>query len=195
MRKFRDTTQSAFKTFELPKEAGARQRRQKSGKGKEKADTGSTSGRKPRNLNLFTYKWHALGDYVRAIRLFGGTDGFSTQLVSDNCSHFVNLFASYNRQGELAHKIVKRLYGLTNKRQATKQIGKRFQRLELARTAFARKRLHNRTRSKATNNVDDRAEGDSDLRYHISASKNHPLDVYGTVRKHKDDPAYHVRFP
>jgi len=53
------------------------------GKGKEKAAAGSTSGRKPKNLNLFTYKWHALGDYVPAIRLFGGTDGFSTQVVSD----------------------------------------------------------------------------------------------------------------
>jgi hypothetical protein len=82
MRNFRDTTQAAFETFELPKEMGARQR-QKSGKGKEKAAAGSTSGRKPRNLNLFTYKWHALGDYVQAIRLYGGTDGFSTQVVSD----------------------------------------------------------------------------------------------------------------
>jgi hypothetical protein len=85
MRKFSDTTQSAFVTFELAKEAEVRQRRQNSGKGKGKATlaAGSASGRKPRNLNLFTYKWHALGDYVRAIRLFGGTDGFSTQVVSD----------------------------------------------------------------------------------------------------------------
>jgi hypothetical protein len=92
MRKFRDITHSAFATFELPKETGARQRRQNSGKGKEKAGTGSTSGRKPKNLNLFTYKWHALGDYVHAIRLFGGTDGFSTQLVSD----FVLIFQIYS---------------------------------------------------------------------------------------------------
>ena len=74
MREFRDITQSDFETVELPKENGARSRR---GKGKEKA----TSGKKPKSLNLFTYKWHALGDYVRTIRLFGGTDGFSTQVV------------------------------------------------------------------------------------------------------------------
>ena len=79
MQNFRDTTQSAFVTFELPKEAGVRQRRQESGKGKEKA----AAGRKPKNLNLFTYRWHALGDYVRAIHLFGGTDGFSTQVIGD----------------------------------------------------------------------------------------------------------------
>ena len=82
-RKFRDATQSAFATFELPKEADARKRRQNSGKGKEKAAAGNASGKKSKHLNLFTYKWHALGDYVRAIRLFGPTDGFSTQVVSN----------------------------------------------------------------------------------------------------------------
>jgi hypothetical protein len=82
MRTFRDTMQSAFATFELPKETGARMRRQKSGKGKEKVAADNASRKKPKSLNLFTYKWHALGDYVRAIRLFGGADGFSTQVVS-----------------------------------------------------------------------------------------------------------------
>ena len=101
----------------------------------------------------------------------------------------------YNWQGELAHKIVKRLYGSTNKRQAAKQIGKRYRRLEQARLALERKWLHNRTQSKAANNVDDQTEGDPDLRYYISSSKNHPLDIYGTVHKHKGDPAYHVRCP
>ncbi len=55
--------------------------------------SGGSSGQKPRSLNLFTYKWHALGDYVRAIRLFGGTDGFSTQVVSDfiyKMTHFIH---------------------------------------------------------------------------------------------------------
>ena len=160
MRKFRDTTQSAYATFELPKETGARQRRQKSGKGKEKA---GASGRKSKILNLFTYKWHALGDYVRAIRLFGSTDGFSTQLVSNTCSYVSRLFIPCNRQGELAHRIVKRLYGSTNKRHAGKQIAKRYQRLERARLALDRKQIHNRTRRKATSGVDDQAEGDSEL--------------------------------
>jgi hypothetical protein len=83
-RKFRDTTQSAFATFELPKETKARKKRQNSGKGKgkERAAAGNASGKKSKFLNLFTYKWHALGDYVHAIRLFGPTDGFSTQVVS-----------------------------------------------------------------------------------------------------------------
>ena len=94
MRKFRDATQSGFVTFELPKETGARKRRQKSGKGKEKAAAGNTSGCKSKILNLFTYKWHALGDYVRTIRLFGGTDGFSTQVVSN--IYFLHIRFSHN---------------------------------------------------------------------------------------------------
>jgi hypothetical protein len=82
-RKFRDATQSAFATFELPKETEGRRRRESSGKGKEKATAGNASGKNSKSLNLFTYKWHALGDYVRAIRLFGPTDGFSTRVVSN----------------------------------------------------------------------------------------------------------------
>ena len=67
MRQFRDKTADKFDTVELPREAGAR-------KG------GARSSKKKLNLN--TYKFHALGDYVATIRLFGTTDSYSTQLVS-----------------------------------------------------------------------------------------------------------------
>ena len=90
-RKFRDTTQSAFATFELPKETETRKRRQNSGKGKEKAAAGNAPGKKSKFLNLFTYKWHALGDYVHTIRLFGPTDGFSTQVVSNFFPMYLSL--------------------------------------------------------------------------------------------------------
>jgi hypothetical protein len=32
-------------------------------------------------LNLLTYKYHFLGDYSDAIRQFGMTDSYSTQMV------------------------------------------------------------------------------------------------------------------
>ena len=92
MREFRDTTQS-FSTVELPKEKGSRQRRQTSARRNE-ITTPVSSGKKVKSLNLFTYKWHALGDYVKAIRLFGGTDGFSTQVVSDHHIQLINLFTT-----------------------------------------------------------------------------------------------------
>ena len=66
MRKFRNVTFLNFNTVVLPREA----RKSPSASGK----------RKPLNLN--TYKFHSLGDYVRTIKLFGCTDSFSTQLVS-----------------------------------------------------------------------------------------------------------------
>ena len=75
MRQFRDKTSDEFDTVELPREAGTR-------KG------GARSSRK-KKLNLNTYKFHALGDYVTTIRLFGTTDSYSTQLVSSIFRHVV----------------------------------------------------------------------------------------------------------
>jgi hypothetical protein len=49
---------------------------------------GTSGGRKPRTLNLFTVKFHFLGDYVQHIRLFGTTDSYSTQLVCLQCIYF-----------------------------------------------------------------------------------------------------------
>ena len=208
MRKFRDTTQSSFATFELPKEKGARQRRQTYNPEKENT---VRSGKKVKSLNLFTYKWHALGDYVRAIRLFGGTDGFSTQVVCDFYLQFPNLFTP-GWQGEHAHRTVKRLYGATNKRNAEHQIAKRVRRLEhanfalgtkqwitddtskqQARDAKRQKREAKRQR-KATGSRKTNSKGDSDLRYYISPSKNSPQDIFSIIRNNIGDPAYHVCF-
>ena len=99
------------------------------------------------------------------------------------------------QQGELAHKIVKRLYGSTNKRNAEHQIAKRYRRLERARLALDRKRLHSHTKQKTTNQEDNQPDGDSELRYYVSPSKNCPQDIFGTLRNNRGDPAYHVHFP
>ena len=37
---------------------------------------------KSKVLNINTYKFHRLGDYPQAVRLFGPLDGFSTETVS-----------------------------------------------------------------------------------------------------------------
>jgi len=44
-----------------------------------------TGERRPRLLNLQTYKLHALGDYAAHIRMYGTTDSYSTQVVSLCC--------------------------------------------------------------------------------------------------------------
>ena len=71
MRQFRDKTSAKYDTVELLRGADARNARSRSSKKKEKKE-----------LNLNTYKFHALADYVAAIQLFGTTDSYSTLLVS-----------------------------------------------------------------------------------------------------------------
>jgi len=109
-RQFRDKTADKFNTVELPREAGARK------------------GGTKKKLNLNTYKFHSLGDYVATIRLFGTTDSYSTQLVSPVSHHVATSIEACLLQGELAHRLVKRLYGLTNKRDAPEQIARRYRR-------------------------------------------------------------------
>ena len=68
MRQFRNKTSNEYNTVELPRGADARGGRSRSSKKK--------------ILNLNTYKFHALADYVATIRLFGTTDSYSTLVVS-----------------------------------------------------------------------------------------------------------------
>lgn len=51
---------------------------------------------KTKRLNLFTVKFHFLGDYVHHIRLFGTTDSYSTQLVcSSSRFYYPIMFLSH----------------------------------------------------------------------------------------------------
>jgi hypothetical protein len=87
LREFEEKTCSMFETREMERERAARQRRQE--KAKAKATNGTppvltapgNGARKPKRLNLNTYKVHALGDYVSTIRRYGTTDSYSTQPV------------------------------------------------------------------------------------------------------------------
>ena len=87
MRRFVKKTCAAYDTRELPHEMAARGRRKaalikkglESGKNMSGAKFGSEKLQKV--FNLVTYKYHALGDYVRTILRFGTTDSISTQVV------------------------------------------------------------------------------------------------------------------
>jgi hypothetical protein len=83
MRNFRDLTCLQFDTGELPREVEARKRGQQRAraKGLGKRSQTASETRRRKSLNLFTPKFHALGDYVRTIQMFGPTDSFSTQVV------------------------------------------------------------------------------------------------------------------
>ena len=82
LREFEEKTCSLFETRELERERAARQRRRE--KITARHDAGPLPGdnvRKPKRLNLNTYKMHALGDYVSTVCHFGTTDSYSTQPV------------------------------------------------------------------------------------------------------------------
>jgi hypothetical protein len=103
LRFFREWTRTAYTCKELPREVGARSRRLKKGKAtadkasvptalsqkakgkakslEPKASSKTGAEAKVKLFNLAIYKFHALGDYVRTIRLFGTTDSYSTQIV------------------------------------------------------------------------------------------------------------------
>jgi hypothetical protein len=96
LRSFEEWTQ-VFKTVELPGEADARDRRRRRRKPPtlESEPQLQQANKSPAQLktkpnkklfNLFTYKLHALGDYVSTIRSFGTTDSYSTQIVRPGLS-------------------------------------------------------------------------------------------------------------
>lgn len=89
MRDFEKFTCSEYDTVELPKKTAVRiQRQAQTAQQTTGVTTTSqqpapaTRGKKGCKLNLFTYKWHALGDYAAMIKLFGTTDSYSTQIAS-----------------------------------------------------------------------------------------------------------------
>jgi hypothetical protein len=96
LRKFASKTCAAFATKETPRELAARHRRTAAKKAKAAGTSAPNEGpveppplasaepltAKQKVYNLFTYKLHALGDYVKNIRMFGTTDSYSTQVVS-----------------------------------------------------------------------------------------------------------------
>ena len=81
IRQFCDKTSDKFDMVELPREAGAHK------------------GGAKKKLNLNTYKFHALGDYVATIRLFGTTDSYST-----SCPYGLSntIVVKYKQGGEIS---------------------------------------------------------------------------------------------
>ena len=88
MREFKKVTCAAYVTKELPSEEAARGRREAALRVNQSASRGSATngtraaGKREKTFNLSTYKLHALGDYPAAIKMFGTSDGYTSQVVS-----------------------------------------------------------------------------------------------------------------
>ncbi|KAK7689422.1 hypothetical protein QCA50_007214 [Cerrena zonata] len=175
MRKFSTATCSRTETFELPREKAARECRQAE-QNKTSNGTSAPTGKKRKGLNLNTYKWHALGHYVRFIRLFGPTDIYSTQI------------------GEVAHRLVKRIYRLSSKLNATKQVAKRYMRVAFTRQNATdlqdvRTQKPNQNRQVLPIGRDPTGYVPPDQHHFISPSRNSPIKLTEFLLQGRDDPA------
>ncbi|KAF7976664.1 hypothetical protein HWV62_6005 [Athelia sp. TMB] len=130
-----------------------------------------------KSFSLWTYKIHALGDYVRSIRRHGTTDSYSTQT------------------GELEHRRVKRLYARTNKRHAVRQITKRERRetrlLRARRAAEAERKSEEREHAHHVlfSQDDTLATTHPEMHHHISDSRRYGEDAFSLSRVLPEDPA------
>jgi hypothetical protein len=127
-------------------------------------------------------KFHFLGDYVRHIRLFGTTDSYSTQIVSKLMHAVVGSDSDLTTQSELAHRLIKRLYGLTNKKNAMTQIGKKYVRKEVFRDGED----HWQEEQEASTNA--RLQD----HHYISSSRNTPVHLFDFLLSSPNDPAKKV---
>jgi hypothetical protein len=92
----------------------------------------------------------------------------------------IRLLMHIYEKGELAHRVVKRLYGLTNKRNAIAQIGKKYTRQQIFREAEKKE-------EKEANQSERLGE-----HHIISRSRNAPVNIFTFVQD--GDPAKKVRF-
>lgn len=84
--RFVRTTCEAYVTHELPREQEGRARRKRAKAargtpGETAPDPLPPTSAKRKMFNMFTYKLHALGDYLMAILQYGTSDSYSTQVV------------------------------------------------------------------------------------------------------------------
>ncbi|KAK0421714.1 hypothetical protein EV421DRAFT_1724714 [Armillaria borealis] len=180
LRRFRDWSRD-FDTVELPKEVNIRVRRAAKKSETEASRHNETEsqpvpassphpGPQKRQLNINTYKFHAIGDYAPTIPVFGTTDSYSTQT------------------GELAHRTVKGAYARTNKSHAMKQIANHEQR----RRHFRRQLGMHGTESVYPikgSKKDSRKSGCAELHHIISESRRYRHDIISFVHQNSQDPA------
>ena len=85
VRDFKRTICAEYQTKELPADNAPRGRH-KAALTQLPSQLNKQAGTKPKKqFNLTTYKWHALADYPTAIRRFGPTDGYTTEVVRHSC--------------------------------------------------------------------------------------------------------------
>ena len=92
---------------------------------------------------------------------------------------------------------MKRLYGRTNKKDATAQIAKHErqqahfrQAMDTAKAAESAKQIH--AHHVGMSDADPLPPTSPEMHHHISNSKNHPCDIFSLMHKYPHDPATEV---
>lgn len=102
------------------------------------------------------------------------------------------LFSELNfLQGELAHRLVKRLYGLTNKRDAPEQIGRRYRRESHFDVLPCDPSQVDAVRTEHVSMCDD-VDNSPELHHTITNSRNNPVDLASFSGSNARDPAAKV---
>lgn len=189
IRKFQRVTCSTFQTKELPSEATARQWREKGHASSHKAGSAATNdgSLRPKAFNTLTYKFHTLGNYTSTIRRFGTTDSYWTQLVKQFTSA-CGMKELILFQGELAHRLIKKFYARTNKKDAVAGITRQERRL-----THIRRQLEDQGESLATSDlVPSSIEVLSEMHHVMSKRGGNAINLPMLLKDHSDDPATKV---
>ncbi|KIM54557.1 hypothetical protein SCLCIDRAFT_31001 [Scleroderma citrinum Foug A] len=165
IQRFQSCTCVAFQMVELPNEAAQQQRWEVAGLQSGQQTKPLRSGPRCKTFNINTYKFHALGDYTGTIKMFGTTDSYTTQI------------------GELAHQIIKRFYGQSNKKNVVNQ----FATQERQHTVLRQQR------EALDPGVSDTDSGDDDLEVHHVMTDiprhDNTFSLADLIGKYHDDPA------
>ncbi|KAG8932511.1 hypothetical protein FRC01_013537 [Tulasnella sp. 417] len=165
LRRFVAQVSQKIVAYETPKEKAARSRRRAKGKQQPVIEKDE---RKEKTFNMFTYKLHALGDYVASIRLFGTTESWSTQT------------------GELEHRRVKGFWKRTNFRDAPTQIAATDRRVRYHERVLAKLKGSDSKRSSVKGSHEDVQPSEV---HHRIADRGEPLDLPSWLKGLPHDPA------
>ncbi|KAF7322404.1 hypothetical protein HMN09_00018400 [Mycena chlorophos] len=188
VRDFKRTTCAAFETYELARETSSRNRKAVADAAKSGA-TAKAVSKKRKTLNLNTYKYHSMPDFPPTIPKFSTTDLFSTRL------------------GESLHRLIKRLYSITSKRDHPAQIAKRYIRIQRARMsaavdgykarrAGARKRAGSRPMQRLELVFADPYGAKAlEIHHNITLIRRRPLNLHTDFNPRSGDPAMKYFIP
>ncbi|KAG2076567.1 hypothetical protein BDR04DRAFT_1125654 [Suillus decipiens] len=131
-------------------------------------------GLRMKRFNLATYKFYAMGDYVRTIQFFGTTDSFTTQIIIKSC------------QGELAHQALKAFYPLTSKLNTLAQLAKH----EHSCCILQQVAEFGDTQSSSSQLVANALPLVSyEKHHHIATTQNNPINIFAFLRENDNNPA------